>query len=141
MSRLAVTSTWIQLEVLKTTYRYIAMVAPLSAAETGSGMFKEDGRALLIGESATAGMSSSKETVDLPSGKYSLYVSVSSNMGRFNDGKGIEGIGVIPQLRLEFDPEDLAAGQDTLIRRAEALLGEAAAGKGPWKDVPYRLGS
>lgn len=110
----------------------------ISAAETGSGMFKEDGRALMIGESATAGMSSSKETIELPSGKFLLYVSVDSNMNRFNQGKGIEGIGVPPHLVIEFDPEDLAAGRDTLIRRAEELLAEAAAGKGPWKDVPYR---
>jgi len=110
----------------------------ISAAETGSGMFKEDGRGLMIGESATAGMSSSKETIELPSGKFSLYVSVNSNMNRFNNGKGIEGIGVPPHLVIEFDPADLAAGRDTLIRRAEELLAEAASGKGPWKDVPYR---
>jgi len=110
----------------------------ISAAETGSGMFKEDGRALMIGESATAGMSSSKETIELPSGKFALYVSVDSNMNRFNQGRGIEGIGVPPHLVVEFDPEDLAAGRDTLIRRAEELLAEAASGKGPWKDVPYR---
>lgn len=112
----------------------------ISAAETGSGMFKEDGRALMIGESPTAGMSSSKETIELPSGKFSLYVSVDSNMNRFNNGKGIEGIGVPPHLVIEFDPVDLATGRDTLIRRAEELLADAPSGKGPWKDVPYRPG-
>ena len=113
----------------------------VSAGETASGMFKEDGRALMIGESPTAGMSSSKETIELPSGKYALYVSVSSNMGRFNDGRGPEGIGAIPHLLVEFDPEDLSAKRDTLIRRAEELLAEAAGGKGAWKDVPYRPAS
>jgi len=110
----------------------------VSAAETGSGMFKEDGRALMIGESATAGMSSSKETIELPSGKFSLYVSVDSNMNRFNGGKGIEGIGVTPHLLVEYNSADLAAGVDTLIRRAEELLADASAGLGPWKEVPYR---
>jgi C-terminal processing protease CtpA/Prc len=110
----------------------------VSAAETGSGIFKEDGRALMIGESATAGMSASKETIELPSGKFSLYVAVDSNMNRFNGGRGIEGIGVAPQLRIEFEPSDLAAGVDTLIRRAEELLAEAPARRGPWNDVPYR---
>ena len=110
----------------------------VSAGETGSAIFKEDGRGLMIGESATAGMSSGKETIELPSGKFSLYVSVSSNLGRANGGRGLEGIGAIPHVVIEFDPADLAARRDTLIRRADELLAEAAAGKGPWQDVPYR---
>jgi C-terminal processing protease CtpA/Prc len=110
----------------------------VSAGETASAIFKEDGRGLMIGESATAGMSSGKETIELPSGKFSLYVSVSSNLGRANGGRGLEGIGAIPHVVIEFDPEDLAARRDTLIRRADELLAEAAAGKGPWQDVPYR---
>lgn len=112
----------------------------VSAAETGSGMFKEDGRALMIGESPTAGMSASKETIQLPSGKFELYVAVDSNMNRFNAGRGIEGIGMTPHLTIEFDAADLAAGRDTLIRRAEELLAEAAARKGAWRDVPYQAG-
>jgi C-terminal processing protease CtpA/Prc len=104
-----------------------------SAGETGSGIFKEDGRAYMIGESATAGMSSQKEEIELPSGLFRLYVSVGSNKGRFNGGRGIEGIGVIPHEIVEYDPKDLQAGIDTLIARAEALLA-----KFPQKDVPYR---
>jgi C-terminal processing protease CtpA/Prc len=92
------------------------------AGETGSGMFKEDGRAYMLGESATAGMSSSKKTLDLPSGKFQLHVSVASNMGRFNGGKGLEGIGVIPHEIVEFDPDDLVREEDTLIKRAEAIF-------------------
>jgi C-terminal processing protease CtpA/Prc len=41
-----------------------------SAGETGSGQFLEDGRAFGIGESATAGMSSQKTTIALPSGLF-----------------------------------------------------------------------
>jgi C-terminal processing protease CtpA/Prc len=103
-----------------------------SAGETASGMFKEDGRAYVIGESPTAGMSSQKEEIELPSGKFALHVSVASNKGRFNEGRGIEGIGVIPHETVSFDPKDLDRGVDTLIVRAEALLK-----KYPQSKVPY----
>jgi C-terminal processing protease CtpA/Prc len=104
-----------------------------SAGETVSGMFKEDGRAYMIGPSPTAGMSSSKRTIELPSGLFSLYVSVRSNKARFNGGKGIEGLGVPPHEVVEYDRKDLAAGVDTMIRRAEELLADFPQGK-----VPYR---
>jgi len=103
-----------------------------SAGETASGMFKEDGRAYMIGETATAGMSSSKRTIELPSKKFSLYVSVYSNKARFQGGKGIEGLGIRPHEVVEYDPKDLAAGEDTLIKRAEALLADF-----PQKKVRY----
>jgi len=97
-----------------------------SAGETVAGMFKEDGRACMIGDSATAGMSSSKATLPLPSGLASVYFSVRSNMGRFNGGRGIEGIGVPPQAVVAYDPAELARGVDTQIRRAEELLAAEA---------------
>jgi len=103
-----------------------------SAGETCSGMLKEDGRAYLIGESPTAGMSSSKTTIPLPSGLAELYVSVASNMGRFNEGRGIEGIGVPPHRIVTYAPEDLAAGEDTMIKAAEAVFLDW-----PKKVVPY----
>ena len=81
----------------------------VSAGETASGMFKEDGRAFMIGPQATAGMSSSKRTIQLPSKKFSLYVSVRSNKARFNGRKGIEGIGVPPHEFVDYDPKELAA--------------------------------
>jgi carboxyl-terminal processing protease len=98
-----------------------------SAGETASGMFAEDGRAYSIGESATAGMSSQKTTIELPSRLCSLHVSIASNKGRFQGGKGLEGIGFVPHELVAFDPKDLAGKRDTLILRAEALL--AAFGK------------
>src|SRR4029079_1993416 len=85
-------------------------------------MFKEDGRAYMIGDSPTAGMSSSKKTLPLPSGLFSAYFSVFSNKARFNGGRGIEGIGVPPHEVVPYDPKDLLAGVDTQIRRAEELL-------------------
>jgi carboxyl-terminal processing protease len=105
----------------------------VSAGETASGQFKEDGRAYVIGESPTAGMSSQKTEIELPSGLFALYVSIGSNKGRFNGGKGIEGIGVAPHEIVEHDPAQLAAGVDTLIARAVALLADFPANK-----VPYR---
>ncbi len=96
-------------------------------------MFKEDGRAYMIGETPTAGMSSSKTTIDLPSGKFSLYVSVRSNKSRFQGGRGIEGIGFIPHETIPYDPADLSEGVDTLIKRAEELLAKFPKGKVPYK--------
>lgn len=103
-----------------------------SAGETGGGIFKEDGRAYMIGESPTAGMSSSKTTIELPSGLFALYVSVASNKSRFNGGRGIEGIGVVPHELVQFERKDLLTGVDTLIARAEELLADF-----PQKEVPY----
>jgi carboxyl-terminal processing protease len=93
-----------------------------SAGETVGGMFKEDGRAYAIGDSPTAGMSSSKQTVPVPSGLFSAYVSVFSNKARFNKGRGIEGVGVPPHEIVPYDAEELATGVDSQIRRAEDLL-------------------
>ena len=104
-----------------------------SAGETASGMFKEDGRAYVIGEGPTAGMSSGKRYIELPSGKFKLRVSVSSNMGRANKGKGIEGIGIPPHESLFYNAKDLANGIDTLTRRAEQLLKDM-----PKNVVPYQ---
>ena len=87
----------------------------------------------MIGESATAGMSSQKTTIDLPSGLFGLYVSTGSNKGRLNAGKGIEGLGVIPHEIVAYSAVDLAGGVDTLIRRASELLK-----KFPTEKVPYK---
>ncbi|MAG56928.1 MAG: hypothetical protein CMJ83_11595 [Planctomycetes bacterium] len=105
----------------------------VSAGETGSGMFKEEGRGYVIGESPTAGMSSQKTTIELPSGRFSLYVSTRSNKAWYNAKRGLEGVGVIPHETVDLDPADLATGRDTLILRAEVLLKKFPRGK-----VPYR---
>ena len=95
-----------------------------SAGETVAGMLKEDGRAYLIGDSPTAGMSSQKATVAVPSGLFTVRFSVHSNKARFNGGKGIEGIGVPPHELVPYEAADLARGADSLILRAEKLLKE-----------------
>ena len=104
-----------------------------SAGETAAGFFKDDGRGYVIGESATAGMSSQKTTIELPSKLFALYVSTRSNHARANGGKGLEGLGVIPHELVAFEAKDLAAGVDTLIRRADELLARFPADKVPFK--------
>lgn len=106
--------------------------ATVSAGETGSGMFKEDGRAYMIGESPTAGMSSSKTLIELPSGWFALKVSIDSNGRRYNGGRGIEGIGVIPHAIVEHDASLLAEGKDALIEAAREVLARF-----PPAEVPY----
>ncbi|HTF90377.1 MAG TPA: hypothetical protein VK843_18315, partial [Planctomycetota bacterium] len=98
-----------------------------------SGIFKEDGRGYMIGETATAGMSSQKKTIELPSGLFGLYVSTGSNKERFNGGLGIEGRGISPHEIVSYDAKDLAKGVDTMIRRAQELLA-----KFPQEKVPYK---
>jgi carboxyl-terminal processing protease len=93
-----------------------------SAGETVAGQFKEDGRAYMIGEGPTAGTSSQKEQVTVPSGLFTVRFSVGSNKKRFNGGRGIEGIGVPPHEVVPYDPAELRKGVDTQIRRAEELL-------------------
>ena len=93
-----------------------------SAGETVAGMFKEDGRAYMIGDSPTAGMSSQKKELAVPSGLFGVRFSVRSNKARFNGGRGIEGIGVPPHELVPYDPAEIAKGIDSQIRRAEELL-------------------
>ena len=105
-----------------------------SAGETISGQLKEDGRAYMIGDGPTAGSSSQKEKLPVPSGLFTAYFSVASNKGRFNEGRGIEGIGVAPHEVVPYNPSDLAASVDTQIRRAAALLKSGF----PANKVPYQ---
>jgi C-terminal processing protease CtpA/Prc len=93
-----------------------------STGETVSGMFKEDGRAYMIGATPTAGMSSQKTEIVVPSKLFKVRFSTGSNKARFNGGKGIEGLGVPPNEVVEWDPKLLAAGVDPFVARAEALL-------------------
>lgn len=93
-----------------------------SAGETISGMFKEDGRAYMIGDAPTAGTSSQKSEVTTPSGLFTIRFSVSSNKGRFNGGRGIEGIGVPPHEIVPMKAEDLRKNEDTQVKRAVELL-------------------
>lgn len=109
-----------------------------AAGETTAAMFKDDGRAYLIGEDTTAGMCSRTSSVQLPSGMFSLRVSTRSDMQRANDGRGIEGIGVAPHETVPYEPADLAAGIDSLVRRAEEVLVDYYQEEVPYD--PWELG-
>ena len=62
-----------------------------SAGETGAGIFKEDGRAYVIGESPTAGVSSSKETITLALGPIHASCLGPLEQGAIQRGQGYRG--------------------------------------------------
>jgi len=93
-----------------------------SAAETIAGMFKEEGRARLIGTSPTAGMSGSKETLTVPSGLFTVRFTVRSHRAGRGRGPEIEGVGVAPDEVVAFDGRAMEGGVDPFIRRATELL-------------------
>ena len=108
-----------------------------SAGETASGMFKEEHRGYMIGETPTAGMSAQKTTIVLPSGKFDLYVAIGSNKSSYQGGRGIEGIGIEPHEIVPLDLDDLRAGRDTHIQRAVALLNDFPAKKVRYKPKKF----
>lgn len=95
-----------------------------SAGETIAGTFKEDLGFMLIGDGPTAGMSSQKKRIEVPSGLFAVSFSVRSNKQRFNGGRGIEGLGITPDRLTPTLAADLAGGIDTQIREAEQILSE-----------------
>ncbi len=92
----------------------------------------------MIGDSTTGGMSSSKAKIPLPSGLFELSVSAYSNKKRFNRGRGLEGVGVIPYETVELEAADLAEGSDMLIRRAERVF-EASSEQGSRRSCRFWL--
>jgi len=107
-----------------------------STGETIAGMFKEDGRAYMIGPAPTAGMSAQKTEVQVPSGLLAVRFATGSNKQRFNGGKGIEGLGVAPHEIVAWDAKQLAAGVDPVLARAAQLL-EKGFPKGVVPYVPH----
>jgi carboxyl-terminal processing protease len=93
-----------------------------STSETVSGIFKEDGRACMIGATPTAGMSSQKTEIVVPSKMFKVRFAVGTNKSQFNGGRGVEGLGVPPNEIVEWDPKLLAQGVDPFVHRAEELL-------------------
>ena len=93
-----------------------------SAGETVAGLFIAESRAYGLGESPTAGMSGAKTVLAAPSGLFSARITVRSHGGRWNKGRGIEGIGIAPTETLAYEPAELLSGVDTHIRRADQLL-------------------
>jgi carboxyl-terminal processing protease len=93
-----------------------------SAGETVAGLFIKESRAYGLGDTATAGMSAAKNVLPAPSGLFAARFAVRSHMPRWNHGRGIEGIGIAPTETIAYQPAELLAGTDSLIRRADALL-------------------
>jgi carboxyl-terminal processing protease len=93
-----------------------------SAGETIAALFRESARAYVIGDTPSAGMSSHKTEVSVPSGLFRIRFSTSSNMTRSNSGRGIEGIGIQPHEIVPLLANDLAENKDTHILHATKLL-------------------
>lgn len=91
----------------------------ISAGETLVRDLKNISGARLFG-SATAGSSSSKRTWEFPSGIATVIFSTRSRTGLGN--KPIEFNGIAPDVEVEADPEDVAAGKNTQIIAAEQYL-------------------
>lgn len=97
-----------------------------SAGETFARDLKKEGgnKVILLG-AVTAGSSSSKKDWDFPSGIASIRFSVASRKGI--KGKPIEFYGVVPDIAVEAEPEDITGGLDTEIIKAEQhVLGKRA---------------
>ncbi len=80
---------------------------------------------LLIGQ-GTAGSTSFKRPVQVPSGLFSFWFSSSGRHGVINPGPGgvVEYYGVRPDVELLPEIGDLKRGEDTLLKRAVASLDE-----------------
>lgn len=107
--------------------------ATISAGETIVGELKEEGRAYLIGPGTTQGASGAKEEVTVPSGLCSVRFVVRTHKGRFNGGRGVEGIGIAPDEIVEYDPKVVVEGVDPAIARAVEVLEDGL----PKKAVTY----
>ena len=77
------------------------------AGETGSGMFKEDHRGYMIGESPTAGMSAGKKTIALPSVDMTL-INDLKKIGKLTDRVAQKQATLLLKARLDEDIQDLA---------------------------------
>lgn len=102
-------------------------------AELVAAVFKEDGRAYIVGETHSAGSCSKIKEFDLPSRLFSIQFSTQSYKEKYNGGMGLEGVGVFPHETVEYDPKDLSKGEDTLIKKSEAILA-----KFPKEKVAYQ---
>jgi carboxyl-terminal processing protease len=85
-----------------------------SAAEDFAMPFKDNGRAVLVGET-TAGSSGQPHYVDLDGG-YRAWVGAKREA--FPDGATFEGVGIRPDLPVERLAADLRAGRDPILASA-----------------------
>lgn len=100
----------------------------MSAGETFARDLRATAGATLFG-TPTAGSSSSKYTWTFPSGIATVRLPSRSRWRA--DGEPIEYNGIAPDIEVEPDPADVAAGRNTAIERARAFLEEALAAAEP----------
>lgn len=91
----------------------------ISAGETFARDLKREVEATIIG-ATSAGSSSQKRSFEFPSGVAKLQYSIKSRFGP--DGRPIEWNGIRPDVEIEVDPLDVAAGRNTEIQAALRLL-------------------
>jgi carboxyl-terminal processing protease len=89
-----------------------------SACEDFVMPFKDNGRAVLVGE-ATAGSSGQPYFENLGDG---MFLAVGMKREFFPDGSAFEGVGVAPDAEVIPTAEDLRAGRDPELERALRLL-------------------
>ena len=102
--------------------RHVAVIidaGTVSAGETLARDLARICRARIFG-TRSAGSSSQKKIWAFPSGVATIRYSVRSRVSV--GGKPIEYRGIVPDIELEADPDDLAAGRNTEIEAARAWL-------------------
>ncbi|MDC9824408.1 S41 family peptidase [Devosia sp. ZB163] len=85
-----------------------------SAAEDFVMPFKDNGRAVLVGDT-TAGSSGQPHRLDLGD---RMLAWVGAKRECFPDGSTFEGVGIAPDIRVITTPEDLACGRDPALAAA-----------------------
>ena len=89
-----------------------------SACEDFAMPFKDNGRAVLVGE-ATAGSSGQPYYEDVAEG---MRIAVGTKREFFPDGSRFEGVGIAPDIEVLPTAADLSAGRDAELERALAIL-------------------
>jgi carboxyl-terminal processing protease len=79
--------------------------------------FKFAKRATLVGDT-TAGTYSMTRHLDLPNG---MMLNISAVRHTFPDGSQFEGVGIKPDIGLENTAEDLRAGRDKVLAKAQEI--------------------
>lgn len=88
-----------------------------SACEDFVMPFKDNGRATLVGET-TVGSSGQPLFMDFGNG---MSFRVGAKRERFPDGSPFEGVGIAPDVRIEWTADDLRIGDDPVLKKAREL--------------------
>jgi C-terminal processing protease CtpA/Prc len=89
-----------------------------SSAEEFSGALQAIGRAAVVGE-RSAGVCVRADVMQLPNGALLMYPLAQT---RTADGTVLEGHGVVPDIQVELDGEQLLQGIDSQLEAAIAYL-------------------